>query len=397
MAGHYIRQTWRYNPVLYAPAKYRRACAYQAFVPDRLTDIELALDAGVAGIISDAEGTIRELNFRSPPALAPLARLLLRTESISSSKVEGLTMDARGLARAESRAESGIRVSPMAREVLANMDAMQAAIDAASATRPFTIEDILAIHRRLMANAPNHRIAGIVRTGQNWIGGNDYNPCGADFVPPPPEYVGPLMVDLTDAVNRDDLPPIVQAALVHAQFETIHPFDDGNGRTGRALVQVVLRRRRIAPDYVPPISVILAADRDAYIEGLGAFREGDPVRWVESFATAAARAATLAARYVDAVRELKAEWRRRLASGPGPRAGAAAWAVIDALPAHPVISTTGAVAATGRAKSAVHAAVRQLVAAGVLVPVSSSKRNRAWEAAGLLDLVAGLEAGRSPD
>ena len=397
MAGHYIRQTWRYNPVLYAPAKYRRACAYQAFVPDRLTDIELALDAGVAGIISDAEGAIRELNFRSPPALAPLARLLLRTESISSSKVEGLTMDARGLARAESRAESGIRVSPTAREVLANMDAMQAAIDAASATRPFTIEDILAIHRRLMANAPNHRIAGIVRTGQNWIGGNDYNPCGADFVPPPPEYVGPLMVDLTDAVNRDDLPPIVQAALVHAQFETIHPFDDGNGRTGRALVQVVLRRRRIAPDYVPPISVILAADRDAYIEGLGAFREGDPVRWVESFATTAARAATLAARYVDAVRELKAKWRRRLASGPGPRAGAAAWAVIDALPAHPVISTTGAVAATGRAKSAVHAAVRQLVAAGVLVPVSSSKRNRAWEAAGLLDLVAGLEAGRSPD
>ena len=148
---------------------------------------------------------------------------------------------------------------------------------------------------------------------------------------------------------------------------------------------------------MPPISVILAADRDAYIEGLGAFREGDPVRWVESFATTAARAATLAARYVDAVRELKAKWRRRLASGPGPRAGAAAWAVIDALPAHPVISTTGAVAATGRAKSAVHAAVRQLVAAGVLVPVSSSKRNRAWEAAGLLDLVAGLEAGRSPD
>ncbi len=274
---------------------------------------------------------------------------------------------------------------------------MQAAIDAASATRPFTTEDILAIHRRLMANAPNHRIAGIVRTGQNWIGGNDYNPCGADFVPPPPEYVGPLMADLTDALNRDDLPPIVQAALVHAQFETIHPFDDGNGRTGRALVQVVLRRRRIAPDYVPPISVILAANRDAYIEGLGAFREGDPVRWVESFATAAARAATLAARYVDAARELKAEWRRRLASGPGPRAGAAAWAVIDALPAHPVISTTGAVAATGRAKSAVHAAVRQLVAAGVLVPVSSWKRNRAWEAAGLLDLVAGLEAGRSPD
>ncbi len=69
--------------------------------------------------------------------------------------------------------------------------------------------------------------------------------------------------DLADAVNREDLPPLVQAALVHAQFETIHPFEDGNGRTGRALVQVVFRRRGIAPDYVPPVSVIWAAERDA--------------------------------------------------------------------------------------------------------------------------------------
>ena len=396
MPGHHIRRIWRYDPVLYAPAKYRRACAYHAFVPDRLADIGLTLDDRVAGIVSDAEGAIRELNFRAPAALAPLARLLLRTESISSSKVEGLALDARGLARAESRTQAGMRVSPAAREILANIDAMQAAMDAASSARTFTTEDIVAIHRRVMANAPNRHVAGVVRTGQNWIGGNDYNPCGADFVPPPPEHVGALLADLTDAMNREDIPPIIQAALVHAQFETIHPFDDGNGRTGRALVQVVLRRRRIAPDYVPPVSVILAAERDAYIEGLGRFRGDDPVGWVESFTTAAARAATLAARYVDAVGELQAGWRRRLAAGPNPRAGAAAWALIDVLPAHPVISTAGAVAATGRAKSAVHAAVRNLVAAGVLIPLSTAKRNRTWEAAGLIDLVAGLEAGRPP-
>jgi Fic family protein len=90
--------------------------------------------------------------------------------------------------------------------------------------------------------------------------------------------VGRLLADLTEAMNREDLPPIVQAALIHAQFETIHPFEDGNGRTGRALVQIVLRRRGIAPSYVPPVSVILAAERDAYIDGLGEFRFGDPMR-----------------------------------------------------------------------------------------------------------------------
>ena len=396
MPGHHIRLVWRSDPLLYAPAKYRRACVYHAFVPDRLADMGLALDGVTAGLVSDAEDAIRKLNARAHRPLAPLARLLLRTESVSSSKVEALVLGARALARAESRAGLGLRVGPTAREVLANVDAMQRAMDSASAGHAFSTSDILDVHRRVMAQAPNSRIAGEIRTVQNWIGGNDYNPCGADFVPPPPEHAEPLLADLSDAVNREDLPPLVQAALVHAQFETIHAFEDGNGRTGRALVQVVLRRRGIAPGYVPPISVILATERDAYIAGLGEFRFGDSIRWIAGFATAAARAATLAARYLDAVRGLQAEWRGLLESAANPRADAAAWAVIEALPAHPVISTVDAIVATGRAKSAVHAAVRQLVEAGVLVPLSTSKRNRLWEASGLLDLVEGLEEGRPP-
>ncbi len=365
-------------------------------IPDRLADLSLTLDGAAAGIVSDAEGAIRELNAHRSDALAALARLLLRTESLSSSRMEGLSVGARALARAELRAEAGMRVGPTAREVLSNIDAMQAAMDAASADCPFTETDIAGIHERVMASAPNSHVAGRVRTLQNWIGGNDYNPCGADFVPPPPEEVGPLLADLTDAVNREDLPPLVQAALVHAQFETIHPFEDGNGRTGRALVQVVLRRRGIAPSYVPPISVMLAAERDAYIDGLGEFRLGEPMRWVARFAVACARAATLAARYLDAVGDLQTEWRRLLAAAANPRSDAAAWMLIEALPAHPVISTAGVVAVTGRTKAAVHGAVAQLVDAGVLIPVSTSKRNRLWEASGLLHLVEGLDAGRPP-
>jgi Fic family protein len=395
--GHRVSLVWQHDPTLYAPPRYRRACRYESFIPDPLSALDLSLPAEVAGLASEAEAAIRRLNDVARPALAPLARLLLRTESIASSKVEGLHMGARELARAEARMEAGGRAAPLAMELMANIDAMELAVHEAASVERFTAEDIRAIHRRLMEKAPNARIAGRIRTAQNWIGGNDYNPCGADFVPPPPEHVPALLDDLCDAIDDDVLPPIVQAALVHAQFETIHPFDDGNGRTGRALIHVVLRRRDAAPAYVPPVSVVLAEGRDRYIEGLTRFREDGMVRWIDQFAGAAARAAELATAYLRAVEALKARWRERLAAlEDAPRADAAAWAVIDVLPAHPMITAPVAAVAAGRSKPPIYQAFAQLQAAGVLVPLSQSARNRSWEAEGLLDLLAGLEEGRLP-
>jgi Fic family protein len=396
MRGRLTTLIWQHDPTIYAPAKYQRACEYEAFIPDTLSGSSLQLDAKVAGVVSEAEGRIRELNDAAHPALAPLARLLLRTESIASSKIEGMQLGVRELARAEARMESGGKASTTALEVLANIAAMELAIqDAATADR-FTVENITAIHRRLMENVPNAHTAGEIRTKQNWIGGNDHNPCGADFVPPPPEYVADLLSDLCDAVEDDLLPPLVQAALVHAQFETIHPFEDGNGRTGRALIQVVLRRRGISPAYVPPISVVLATSKGRYIDGLTRFREGAVGEWIEQFATATARAAYLAKGYLRAVEELRERWRAQLTVSTAPKKTAAAWAVIEVLPAHPLITASVATVATGRSKAPIYEAIKELEGAGVLVPLSHGRRNQFWEAVGLLDLLAGLEAGQIP-
>ena len=394
MPGRLVHRTWASDPTIYAPPKYRRACRYDAFIPDLIGALPFSLEASIAGLVSEAEHAIRSLNDKARPALAPMARLLLRTESIASSKVEGMQIGARELARAEARVESGQKASTLAIEILSNIDAMVLAVEEPSNAKRFGIGEIIAVHQRLMQRAENRAIAGKIRTRQNWIGGNDYNPCGADFVPPPPEHVTGLLDDLCEAINDDRLPPIVQAGLVHAQFETIHPFDDGNGRTGRALIHVVLRRRRVAPEYLPPVSVVLAAAKERYIEGLTAFRGDDVGAWVEQFAAAASRAAHLARGYVDEVEGLMEDWRSRLSASSAPRAGAAAWAIIDVLPAHPMITAPVAVAATGRAKAAVYQAIEQLRAARVLVPLSESRRNQAWEAAGLLDIVASLEAGR---
>ncbi|WP_217914008.1 Fic family protein [Miltoncostaea marina] len=379
---------------MYAPPRYRRACEYDAFVPEPLSGDPVSLPAETAGVLSEAERAIGALNARAHPALQPLARLLLRTESIASSKVEGLQVDARGLARAEARRDLGGRVGADALEVLANVDAMQLAVEESAESARVELRHLLAIHASLMRDAPAQVRAGEVRAVQNWIGGNDYTPCGAAFVPPPPERLSPLLDDLMAFSNGDDLPPLLQAALAHAQFETIHPFADGNGRTGRALVHVLLRRRELAPAYVPPISVVLARDRAGYIAGLGAFREGDVAGWVERFSAAAAEAAILASAYLDAVERLQDEWRAAVAARGAPRSQSAVWSVIAVLPAHPVVSVPVATAATGRSKPAVNQAVADLAAAGVLIPLSDARRNRSWEARGLLDLLSALEEGR---
>ncbi len=393
MGGEFIHQIWRADPAIYAPPRYRRACEYEAFIPDPIEELKVTIPGDVAGVVSDAERAIADLNRAAGSELMPLARLLLRTESIASSKVEGMQLDARSLARAEANQETGRKVGSNAAEILANIDAMQLAVERASNLEALTPADLLQIHRVLLERAPNSEIAGRFRSTQNWIGGNDYNPCGAAFVPPPPGEVDRLLSDLCVFMNDLVLPPLVQAAIAHAQFETIHPFEDGNGRTGRALVQVVLRRRGLTPAFVPPISIVLARDKDRYLRGLTLFREDRLADWIELFAAATAEAATLAAHYATRVRELQDRWRERLREDSSPRADAAAWSLITILPAHPIITVPVAVAATQRTKPAVANAIAELEAAGILVRVTDSARNRAWESDGLLDLVVGLEAG----
>jgi Fic family protein len=395
MGGRLIDRVWEASQDRDSPARYRRACRYQAYVPDLLGGLKPGLGIELAGLVGEAERRIQRLNAVARPALASLSRLLLRTESIASSRVEGLPIGIRELARAEARVEGGQgRVSATALQVLANIDAMDTAIHEAADVSVFGVAEIVRIHERLMSGTSSPYLAGGIRTVQNWIGGSDYNPCGADFVPPPPEDVPALLDDLCDAINDDVMPPIAQAALVHVQFESIHPFEDGNGRVGRALIHIVLKRRAIALHYVPPISVMFANARDRYIAGLTRFRAGDTSAWVELFAAAAAEAAGLAGRYIEAVRTLSEEWRRALEQHENaPRRDAAAWAVIDILPAYPYVAAPIAAAATGRSRPQVYEAIEQLVSAGVLVPAGKAGRAQVYEAAGLLDLLVGLERG----
>lgn len=391
MPGKYLELLWPAVLTGGVPRKHAAACRYLMHVPDPLSAIDLQLDADAVGAVSEAEQSVRDLNDTQHPALEPLAWLLLRTESIASSKIEGMQVDARHLARAEAKRSLDKRIGPETERVLANIGAMQLAIDTATQAGPLSVAHLSAVHHQLMAGDINYHAPGEVRTRQNWIGGNNYTPCGADFVPPSADRVPALLDDLCAYVARDTESPLVQAALAHAQFETIHPFADGNGRTGRALIHIVLRRRGLARTFVPPVSLVFAAHRHRYIDALMRFRDGDAAAWIVHFANATTHAARTATRYLQQVDALRASWREQLRAHRPVRADAVAWQIIDQLPAQPMVTGPGLVQSTDRTKAAVSQAIDDLCAAGILRAASEHKRNRLYEAPELMALLRSLE------
>jgi Fic family protein len=386
----------------------RRPCRYEAYLPDRLTELSVLLPADVAADISDAELGVQRLNSDATEltSLEALARLLLRAESVASSRIEGLEVGVGRLARAEAARQMGESIDDVTAEaVLGNIDAMELAVSQFACKEHLELADLLAMHRVLMRHTRTPEAGDQVRSVQNWIGGNDYNPCGADFVPPPPEFVPDLLEDLVIFLNSDDLSPLVQAAIGHAQFESIHPFADGNGRVGRALVHLVLRRRGLASRYVPPISLALATTARDYVAGLTAFRYvGEPsspaahegiAGWLATFATATTRAVNDAHQLASDVDTLERHWREQAAP---VRKNSTADMLLRVLPSAPIISVSTAAQLTGRTFQAAALAVRRLTDVGVLRQIKLGRRNRAFEAVGLVDTLNNIERQlASPD
>jgi Fic family protein len=380
----------------------RLGCDYDAYLPDQLAGWELLLPADLVADLSDAEAAIRRLNAAgtSHVSLEGLARFLLRAESVASSKIEGLEAGPRRLLDAELvLAQGGDVADRIAVEVLANVAAMEAAVELGSSTETITLDDFLGIHRTLMERSATPGIGGVVRTAQNWIGGSSYNPCSAAFVPPPPDTLDELLDDLLAYINGDDHPALVQAAIAHAQFETIHPFADGNGRTGRALIHVVLRRRGLAPRFVPPISLVLATWASDYIAGLTSYRHvgaSDSVErsagarsWLRTFATAAHRSCVDAESYGAKIEALDVRWRKQLGS---VRANSAVALLLDLLPGVPVLTVESAARLIDRSEMRTGEAINRLEAAGVLRQRNVGRqRYRVFEAADVVDLFTGLE------
>ncbi|MFW6599161.1 Fic family protein [Propionibacteriaceae bacterium Y2011] len=268
-----------------------------------------------------------------------------------------------------------------------------------------SVDDVIELHAALLPEEPRHH--GL-RQVQNWIGGSDWHPIDADFVPPAADSVPDLMTDLVRYVNGAAHSPIVQAALAHAQFETIHPFTDGNGRVGRALIHTVLARRGLTPTAVLPVSLVLATLRHEYVSGLTSYRHGAApgsaaatagVRdWLEFFTGSVRIAVDESTSLVDQIDALLVEWRERVALArtergvrQTPRADSAVARLLETLAEAPVLTASSVRRILGVSFPAASAALEELREAEVLTTRRIERNTTAYLAKEILDLVTVTE------
>jgi len=355
--------------------RLRTARPYKAAVPPFIATLDPRLRPEALTAALDATNEVTRFDTEMAGLPVPMPAVLLRTESASSSQIEHLTSNARNIALAELGAPGKENASL----IVANTHAMTTALTAGGAVTP---ETILAIHAALLETAePDH--AGRWRDQQVWIGSSPISPHDADFVPPHADRVPELIGDLCAFGHRADVPPLVHAALLHAQFETIHPFIDGNGRTGRVLVHTVLRDHGITRHTTVPVSAGLLRAPARYFAALGAYRDGDPDPIVTEMSAAALAAVANGRQLADDILTIRQQWRDQIKA----RTDSSAWRLADRLFAQPVLNVDRATTDLGVSAPAARASIATLVDAGVLTPTSDARRNRAWQATSVLAAV----------
>ncbi|MBO0713205.1 MAG: Fic family protein [Acidimicrobiales bacterium] len=360
-----------------------RARPARAWVPALLSSRDLEVRAATARRTGEALANLRTLATARASVWEPTARLLLRAEGVASSSIEGLRAPAAEVAAAELDAAA---VDDASAWVADNLAVVTEALGTATAG-PLGVARLHAWHRRLMRHsrlAPE--MVGAFRGAQGWVGGT--SPLDAAYVPPPPEHVPALMEDLVRFANSRSPDPITQAAAVHAQFETIHPYGDGNGRIGRVLVAWVLSRRTGIP-VPPPVSVLIAHDVGGYLSGLYQFRTGDIDPFVGWFAGIVTRSADATAAAVASLEALLEAWRGRLEE---LRADALALRLLDLLPAHPVVTSTIVAEEAKVTERTARRALSTLGQHGILSPFQPTPRgpgrpHQWWVATELLRVV----------
>ena len=347
---------------------------YQSAVVPAISEEAVTLTNGTAAIVEEA--TVAAVRFDATEAhrVLPFTPLLLRSESVASSRIEQLTASARKVLEAETTGHG----TGNAALIAANTRLMQQAIARGGAT----IDGILDMHRVLLEeSAPD--IAGELRTQAVWIGGGDFHPDGALFVPPQATHVAALLEDLQRFMQRTDIPALAQAALAHAQFETIHPFADGNGRTGRALIHVLLRNRGLTSSVALPISAGLLHNVDGYFQALTSYRAGDIEPIITLFARAAIDGAERGSWLAGELLQVRTAWGEELTA----RIDALAWPLLNLLIQRPVLTTNAVAAEFDVSAETARNALDRLEADGIVVSAQLDKRQRAWRSPEVLHLL----------
>lgn len=400
--GTFTEAWWEPDTTLPGRAN-QRGGTYRYYTPDRLTTLSVKmspqLSAEIAAVERRVLGLVRADGISE---LEDLSRFLLRSEAIASSQIEGIVPAAKQVALAEIGEAEDVRgVSEAAKLVARNMTVLREASYDLAHTEQVTISDLEDLQRALLGS--DHPNVG-VRSVQNWVGTSNYHPIGADYVPPAPELLPELLDDLLSYLNGASHGPIVQAALVHAWFESIHPFVDGNGRVGRALIHLVLTRRGLTTSRVLPVSLVLATFREQYVDALNELRFDGAAKkpensekisdWLRLFTRAVDEAVTQAELLRGKLIEMSQDWFKqvnefRVANGykRALRSDSGVARILNRLAGTPVLTLKTAGGIYGLSAQNASEALTQLADVGILSKRSIARGSTAYIANEVMDLV----------
>jgi Fic family protein len=345
---------------------------YLAAVTPAIAEVRsIDVPSDVAALAEDASAEIARFDQEIGSEFANFTSILLRSESASSSEIENLTAGARAIALAE----IGDTSKRNASMIVANATAMNRALELADRLDEASI---IAMHEALLGDA-NPEWTGRWRTDQVRIGGASVHT--ARFVPPHQDRVPEAMTDLFEFIQRLDLPTFGQAAVAHAQFETIHPFPDGNGRVGRALIHAMFKHRELTHNVTVPVSAGLLSDTDAYFNSLNEYRSGNVSAIVELMARASFSAIKNGRELAADLQGCEDDWHSRLKA----RSDSSSWKIANLVLRHPAIDSSFVQRELSIGAVVANRSIGQLVDAGILTEVSGFKRNRRWVASEVID------------
>lgn len=372
-------QQWMRDPdelaLLPNSARRRMLPTYEASIPHLIANRDVILSPQLTARVSDLLVSIARFDGEQMQRGYDLPALLLRSESSASSQIEHLTSSVRNVALAELADES----PQNARLVAGNVAAMRKAL---ASQDEITVDSIRDVHR-ILINWSGESFGGELRREQVWVGGTPYSPHGAHYVPPTWQRVPEYLDDIVAFISREDVDPIVQAAVAHAQFETVHPFIDGNGRTGRVLLHKILRRSGVLLHVTLPLSAGLLHNVDAYMKSLEAYQEGNPIAVVEQLVDAlelSLMVGRLVARNLDGV---FAGWRGLMTE----RANSSIHRLPLVLAEQPVVTVPYVAEKMGITTRAAQNLVSRACEYEILRPLGNRRRGVFYQADELIDVL----------
>lgn len=367
----------------------------RAFVPYPLppTDPPLVIDSLTAELLAAAQTELARLAVAGSmvPSTDWFLYGFVRKEAVITSQIEGTQATLRDVLTFEATDQS--ERPDDVREVCNYVDALTCAREQLASPKglPLSIRLLCDTHRILMRGVRGmNKLPSEVRRSQNWIGGS--RPGNARFIPPPPEDVAGALGALEQWLHDDsDLPPLVRIGLAHVQFETIHPFLDGNGRIGRLLIALLVEHWRLLKHPLLYLSLAFRREQQEYYARLAAVRsDGDWEGWTRFFLKCVYEAADDGVRVAQALHALVGHDRSRIITHH--RSTVAAVQLLDRLPANPVVTVPNAAKLLGLTAPPTRKAIDLLENLGVLREITGKRRGRAYAYHEYLQVLTGDEA-----